>query len=69
MRDESRFGKPDLEGAATVETIAAAEAITMTQALRNPIALQRYVAREIRAGGQFLVEKPNGQIREIVIRP
>ena len=51
-----------------LRNIATSEAITMTQALRNAIALYKYVSGEMRTGGKLLVERPDGHIREVIPR-
>lgn len=48
--------------------IAADRDITVTEALRQVIENQRYLHDEMQQGSKLLLEKPDRQIRELVIR-
>ena len=56
---------------ATVEAlkqIASARGTTVTEALRQIIENQRYLYQAIQQGSKILVEKPDREIRELVMR-
>lgn len=40
--------------------------ITVTEGLCRAILIQEFVAETVRAGAKLLIEKENGQIREVV---
>lgn len=51
-----------------IKKMAAARGITVTEALRQVIENQGYLHEEMIQGSKLLIEKPDRQIRELVIR-
>jgi predicted CopG family antitoxin len=41
---------------------------TVSDVLRDAVTLEKYVADTQREGGKLLVEKPDGETREVVVR-
>jgi predicted DNA-binding protein len=52
----------------TLEKLAQEKGKTMSEVLRDAIALEKYVTDLTKEGGAILVEKPDGKVREIIRR-
>ncbi len=64
---KATFNLPN-DDIAELRRLAEANHTTVTAMLRQAIATQAYINKEIENGSKLLVEKPNGQIRELVPR-
>jgi Ribbon-helix-helix protein, copG family len=53
---------------AVLENLAEAKGKTMSEVLRDAIALEKWFAQTTKEGGRILVERPDGKVREIVPR-
>ncbi len=64
-----RFNVNFSEGAYNdLSTLATRKGKTMSEVLRDSIALERWFDETRREGGKVLVEQPDGSIREVVPR-
>ncbi len=52
----------------TLEKLAEEKGKTMSEVLRNAIALEKWVTDVTKEGGHILIEKPDGKVREILPR-
>jgi len=50
-----------------LRAIAAERQITLTQAIKDAIAMEKYVTDERRDGSHLLVQKPDKTVREVVL--
>lgn len=50
----------------TLEEVAAARGMSMSEVLRESVALARWWTETRAQGGRILVERPNGSVREVV---
>ncbi len=50
----------------TLEELAESKGKTVSETLRDAIALEKYFEDTKREGGKILVERPNGEIRELI---
>jgi hypothetical protein len=57
---------PD-DAVAAVKQIADDNQISMTEALRQLIANERYLHNDVKKGSKVLVEKPDGTLRELIL--
>lgn len=48
--------------------LAKSQGITQNEALRKAIATEAYLRQELTEGTKVLLQKPNGEIREVVFR-
>lgn len=56
------------DAARLLETLAQAQSITQNEALRKAIATEAYIHQELMQGAKVLLQKPDGEIREVVFR-
>lgn len=69
MANGRRFNVNFSEGAyRDLSTLASTKGTTMSEVLRDAIALERWFDETRRAGSKVLVEQPDGSIREVVPR-
>lgn len=69
MSKSHRFNVNFSEGAyRDLSTLAERKGKTMSEVLRDAIALERWFEDTTRAGSKVLVEQPDGSIREVVPR-
>jgi len=52
----------------TLEKLAEEKGKTMSEVLRDAIALEKWVTDLTKDGGAILVERPDGKVREIIRR-
>ncbi len=53
---------------ATLEKLAETKGKTMSEVLRDAIALEKWFADTTKEGGRILVERPDGKFRELIPR-
>jgi predicted transcriptional regulator len=51
-----------------LQDIADSRGVTLTEALRQAIATERFLSEEVKLGNKILVERPDQGIREIILR-
>ncbi len=69
MTKSHRFNVNFSDGAfRDLSTLAERKGTTMSEVLRDAIALERWFDETRRAGNKVLVEQPDGSIREVVPR-
>jgi predicted transcriptional regulator len=56
------------EAVDALNEIADSRGVTLSEALRQAIASEKFLVDEVRKGSKILVERPDQGIREIVIR-
>jgi len=56
------------DAAQLLESLSKAQGITQNEALRKAIATEAYIRQEILQGTKVLLQKPDGEIREVVFR-
>jgi predicted transcriptional regulator len=56
------------EAVDALNQIADSRGVSLTEALRQAIASEKFLSDEVSKGSKILVERPNQPVREIVIR-
>lgn len=56
------------DAAQLLEFLSKSQGITQNEALRKAIATEAYIREEIMQGTKVLLQKPDGEIREVVFR-
>jgi hypothetical protein len=56
------------DAAQLLDFLSKSQGITQNEALRKAIATEAYIRQEIGQGTKVLLQKPNGDIREVVFR-
>ena len=56
------------EAVQALQDIADSRGVTLTEALRQAIATEKFLSEEVRQGNKILVERPDQGIREIILR-
>jgi hypothetical protein len=56
------------DSAHVLEFLSKSQGITQNEALRKAIATEAYIRQEVMQGATVLLQKPDGEIREVVFR-
>jgi len=56
------------DAAQLLEFLSKSQGITQNEALRKAIATEAYIREEVMQGTKVLLQKPDGEIREVVFR-